>query len=145
MDPTTVATESYTTYNIGMILIAVALIALSATLVVSGIIGYRRSREAVERVFSAVAIVGGAAILSTLGLGVVEVLPEAALWPLLFFELGILSILFWVWMLVDCVIKEPSAGNDKLVWVLIILFTYVLGAALYLLVRRPRRLAEVGR
>lgn len=144
MDPT-VATESYTTYNLGAILLAATIAALSFFLIISGIIGYRKSKTSLERLFAIVAIVGGAAILSTLGLGVVEVLPEAALWPLLFFELGILSILFWVWMLVDCVIKEPSAGNDKLVWVLIILFTHVLGAALYLLVRRPRRLAEVGR
>ena len=141
---TTVA-EGYTSYNIGMILIAVALIALSVTLVVSGIIGYRRSREAVERGFAAVAIVGGLSILATMVSGMAELLPEAALWPLLFFEMGILSILFWVWMLVDCAIKEPNAGNVKLVWVLIILFTHVLGAALYLSMRRPRRLAEVGR
>ena len=46
-------TAGYTTYNIGMILIAGALIALFASLMVSGIIGYRRSREAVERVFQA--------------------------------------------------------------------------------------------
>ena len=102
--------------------------------------------EAIERTFAVVAMAGGAAILSTLVLGVVEVLPEAAFWPLLFFELGILSILsilFWVWMLVDCATKEPSASNDKLVWVLIILFTNVLGAAFYFLIRRPRRLVEI--
>ena len=47
-------------------------------------------------------------------------------------------------MLMDCALKEPSTGNDKLVWVVIILFAQVLVAALYLLVRRPRRLVEVG-
>ena len=40
-------------------------------------------------------------------------------------------------------VEEPSIGNDKLVWVVIILFAQVRGAALYLFVRRPRRLAWV--
>lgn len=51
-------------------------------------------------------------------------------------------LLFWMWMLVDCATKESSQGNDKLVWVLIILFANVFGAAAYWLVRRPQRLAE---
>ena len=137
------AAESYTTYNIGMILIAVVLIALSTTMSVAGAIAYRKSREPVGRKLAVVAIVGGLAILSTLALGGAELLPETAFWPVLLVELGLLGTLFWVWMLVDCATKEASAGNDKLVWVLIILFTHVLGAALYLSVRRPRRLAEV--
>ena len=46
---------------------------------------------------------------------------------------------FWVWMLVDCVNNEPSEGNDKLVWVAIILIAQLLGAAIYYFVRyRPR-------
>ena len=138
-------TGAYTTVNVGMVLLAVALLVASTALVVGSIIGFRKSRASVERRFASVAIVGGAAILSTLLLGVLEVLPETALWPLLFFELGTLSIIFWVWMLVDCAVNEPSEANDKLVWVIIILFTHVLGAVLYLFVRRPRRLAEVGR
>jgi hypothetical protein len=35
--------------------------------------------------------------------------------------------------------NEPSEGTDKIVWILIILFTHVIGAAIYFLVRRPRR------
>ena len=134
-------TETRGSFNIGMLLMVVALLVLSATLVVGGVMGYWKSRAVVGRLPAVVALVGGGAIISTLALGGAELLPETALWTLLLFELGILTILFWVWMLVDCAIKEPSEGNDKLVWVLIILFTHVLGAALYLFVRRPRRLA----
>ena len=134
-------TGEYTTYNIGMILIGLALLAITTALVAGGVIGFRKGRAISERRIASVAIVGGAAILSTLMLGVLEVLPETALWPLLFAELGTLSILFWVWMLVDCVTKEPGVGNDKLIWVLIILFTHVIGAGLYFLVRRSRPLA----
>ncbi len=58
--------------------------------------------------------------------------------------LALLTFIFWVWMLVDCVTKEASTGNDKLVWVLLLIFTHLLGAVLYFLVRRPRRKAELG-
>jgi hypothetical protein len=53
--------------------------------------------------------------------------------------IGILGTVFWVWMLVDCATHEPPEGADKIVWVVIILFTHLLGAALYFFVRRPRR------
>ncbi|MGD0360300.1 MAG: PLD nuclease N-terminal domain-containing protein [Bryobacteraceae bacterium] len=50
---------------------------------------------------------------------------------------------FWIWMLMDCATKEPSAGNDKIVWILIIVFTQIIGALIYYFVRhRPRRFAE---
>ena len=52
------------------------------------------------------------------------------------------AFLFWIWMLVDCATNEPSEGNDKLVWTLLVLFANVLGAAAYYLVRRPQRPAK---
>ena len=58
--------------------------------------------------------------------------------------LGLLAFGFWLWMLIDCVTKESSTGNDKLVWVLLLLFTHLLGALLYCFIRRPRRKAELG-
>ena len=51
---------------------------------------------------------------------------------------------FWIWMLIDCVTKEPSTGNDKLIWVLIIVLANGLGALLYFFVRRPERIREYG-
>ena len=88
---------------------------------------------------------GDAVILSTFALRGVEVLPKAGFWPLLLFELGSLSILFWSRMLAGRAVNDTREGNDKIVWVIIILFTQVFGAGLYLFVRRPRRLAEAGR
>jgi len=58
--------------------------------------------------------------------------------------LVVLVHVFWVWMLVDCLMNESSEGNDKLVWALVIVFTSVLGATIYYLVRRPRRRDELG-
>ncbi len=64
---------------------------------------------------------------------------------LIFFLGAILSSLYWLWMLVDCITKESIEGNTKIAWLLIILFTHLLGALIYYLVRRPQRLKELGR
>lgn len=56
-----------------------------------------------------------------------------------FLLIAVLGTVFWIWMLIDCATNEPSEGNDKLVWVLIILLTHVIGAAIYYFVRRPQR------
>ena len=59
--------------------------------------------------------------------------------------IAILGTIFWIWMIVDCAINEPSEGNDKVVWILIIVLTHVIGAAIYFFVRRPERKRVVGR
>jgi prolipoprotein diacylglyceryltransferase len=51
---------------------------------------------------------------------------------------------FWIWMLVECITKEPDAGNNKLIWIIVIVFTQIIGAVIYYVIRRPQRLAEVG-
>ena len=51
----------------------------------------------------------------------------------------LLAFAFWIWMLVDCATKESSQGNDKVIWILVILFTHWLGALIYYFVRRPER------
>ncbi len=73
------------------------------------------------------------------GLGIPELLIILWLIPL---SLGAMA--FWVWMLVECATKEPNTGNQKVVWVLIILFAHFIGAAIYFFARRPKRIAEVG-
>ena len=59
-------------------------------------------------------------------------------------SLGVLGTLLWIWMLVECATKEPDHGNDKIIWVLIIVLTHWVGALIYFLVRRPQRLKETG-
>ena len=58
-------------------------------------------------------------------------------------SLGIFA--FWLWMLVDCIKNEPSEGNDKIIWVLVIVLLHGLGALIYLLARRPTRIQMFGR
>jgi hypothetical protein len=55
---------------------------------------------------------------------------------------GLISIAFWVWMLIDCVTKETDVGNSRLIWVLIIVLTGAIGGLIYFFVRRqPRKKA----
>jgi Phospholipase_D-nuclease N-terminal len=59
--------------------------------------------------------------------------------------IAIVSSVFWVWAIVDCATHEPANSNDKIIWVLVILFMHFIGALLYYLVRRPERLRQFGR
>lgn len=52
---------------------------------------------------------------------------------------------FWIWAIVDCVNNEPREGNDKIIWILIIVLVHFIGALIYTLVRRPQRKAIYGR
>jgi hypothetical protein len=59
--------------------------------------------------------------------------------------LGVALFAFWIWMLIDCIQNEPSEGNDKIVWLLVILLLQWIGAVIYFLVRRPQRMRDLGR
>lgn len=64
---------------------------------------------------------------------------------LLLFGVALAGTAFWIWMLIDCATNEPPSGNDKLMWVLIILFAHMVGAIIYYFVRRPQRQSLYGR
>jgi len=66
-------------------------------------------------------------------------LPHGLDWLFIFvfFGVGLLGTIFWIVEIVACATKESNEGNTKIVWLLIILFTHLLGAALYYLIRRP--------
>ena len=64
---------------------------------------------------------------------------------LFFLTLAVAATAFWVWAIVDCATKEPSEGNDKIIWILVIVFIHLLGAILYVLIRRPERIRKYGR
>ena len=64
---------------------------------------------------------------------------------LIFFVVGIGGTVLWIWMIVDCATKEPSEGNGKVVWILVIVFTHWVGALIYLLARRPKRIQMYGK
>jgi hypothetical protein len=51
---------------------------------------------------------------------------------------------FWIWMLIDVITKEPAGGDQKLMWILIVVLLGFIGALVYYFVRRPKRIAEHG-
>jgi len=61
------------------------------------------------------------------------------------FLLGLAGFVIWIWTLIDCISNEPGEGNDKIIWVLVIVLTHLLGAIIYLVARRPTRIATYGR
>jgi hypothetical protein len=52
--------------------------------------------------------------------------------------IGLLLFAFWLWMLVDCIQRGPSGGNEKIIWVLVIVLLGPIGAAVYFLVQRSK-------
>ena len=73
--------------------------------------------------------------------GILYGLPELFI-LLVLLPVTLAGLAFWVWMLVDCATNEPSVGNDKLVWIIIIVFTQIIGALIYYFVRHCKRLEE---
>ncbi len=59
--------------------------------------------------------------------------------------LVIAAFAFWIWMLIDCLTNEPSEGNDKIIWTVVMVFLHFLGALLYFFARRPMRIQTYGK
>jgi prolipoprotein diacylglyceryltransferase len=60
-------------------------------------------------------------------------LPIMLFWMII----ALLALIFWIWMLVDCLTRKKF--EDKLVWVLVLILLNVLGAILYyFLVKRKK-------
>jgi hypothetical protein len=49
----------------------------------------------------------------------------------------LLATIFWIWMLIDVLTKER--GENRLVWVLVVILLGPLGALIYFIVRRSKR------
>jgi hypothetical protein len=58
---------------------------------------------------------------------------------------ALLGSVVWIWALVDCLLHEPAQANTKLIWIIVIVFTHLVGAILYLLLRRSRRMTMMNR
>jgi hypothetical protein len=61
------------------------------------------------------------------------------LFLLFFLPLGLLSLAFWIWMLVDAAQNKGLDQNERVVWIIVIALLHVLGAIIYLCVGRPKR------
>ena len=56
-------------------------------------------------------------------------------WEILLLGFGLFTA-FWIWMLIDCIRNKRLSDNERIVWVLVIVFTHALGALIYLLAGR---------
>ena len=54
-------------------------------------------------------------------------------------------IVFWVWILLDCIKNESTEGNERIIWVVVIAVCHWVGGLIYLFARRPKRKAILGR
>ncbi len=57
--------------------------------------------------------------------------------------LGLALTAFWIWMLIDAVTNRGIGDGEKIAWVLVILFLHALGALIYFIVGRPKRVGAV--
>ena len=55
---------------------------------------------------------------------------------LFFMVLAVLAFIFWIMMLIDCIKNPRLSSNEKIIWVLVIIFLYALGGLIYYLVGR---------
>lgn len=127
-------------------LVLLLLLAPGVALVVAGVVGLRRPADAMCKVFSVVALVVGLAIVAVI---IAAVVGHFAPWRWLLgvtaAGLGVGSFIFWSMVLADCLLNETREGNERIVWTLAIILTLVVGALLYYVLRRPRRVAELKR
>lgn len=49
----------------------------------------------------------------------------------LFVLLGIFCFIFWLLMLIDCIKRDFPGANDKIMWILLLIFTQIIGAIIY--------------
>ena len=63
----------------------------------------------------------------------------------IWFSIFVGLMVLWIWTLIDCIKNEPTEGNERIVWVVVIAVTHWIGALIYLIVRRPQRKTILGR
>jgi hypothetical protein len=59
--------------------------------------------------------------------------------------IGVGGTVFWIIALVDVIKNEPEGGNERLLWILVVALAHWIGAIVYWFVRRPQRIALIGR
>jgi hypothetical protein len=52
-----------------------------------------------------------------------------------FWILGIIATVFWVWMIIDILTSRMDTG-EKVLWFLVVFFLHLLGAVIYYFVKR---------
>jgi uncharacterized membrane protein YhaH (DUF805 family) len=69
------------------------------------------------------------------------ILASIGVWQLILIVFALICLLFPVLALIS-IIKNEFKDNDKLIWVIVVLFLPFLGAILYFLLGRPKRIKK---
>jgi len=59
--------------------------------------------------------------------------PFMALTGLVAFVIALAVLIFWIWMIVDAAKRKYKNDAEKIIWILVIVFTTWIGALVYLL------------
>jgi len=54
-------------------------------------------------------------------------------------SIGIFLFVFWILMIVDCATRKFKNDTDKIVWILVILFTNLIGAVIYYFIVKRKK------
>ena len=57
---------------------------------------------------------------------------------------ALVTTIFWLWMLIDAITNAALTGTEKIIWVLVVIFTHIIGALLYFLLARGGRASRPG-
>jgi len=52
--------------------------------------------------------------------------------------IGLLVLVFWIWMLIDAIQNKGITDGEKIAWVLAIVFLHIIGSLLYFFIGRPK-------
>lgn len=59
---------------------------------------------------------------------------------LLLFVLSVLGTILWVWMIIDCAKRKFKNDNDRVLWILVLVFAGLIGALIYyFVVKKAKR------
>lgn len=61
------------------------------------------------------------------------------LFLMFFLPFGMLTLAFWIWMLVDAAQNRGLDQNERVIWIVVVALTHFLGAAIYFFIGRPKR------
>jgi hypothetical protein len=51
---------------------------------------------------------------------------------------SILTFAFWLWMLIDAIKKPSLTSNERLIWILVIVFLPCIGSLIYFFVAKSK-------
>lgn len=71
--------------------------------------------------------------------------PIKAAWMSVQFLIGVILFAFWIWMIIDCIKRKFKNDGEKIIWIILIIFTFWIGAiAYYIAVRalNPKGLSK---